>query len=152
MPTLTAPKISIVAIEDDAAQARWLKRILCNLAPDDAEVTVFTDARAAHAHFSVEWTDIIVTDLDMPGVDGLDLIRQAKRLNPWVQSLIITAYSTSAAIVTAGDIGAADYLVKPAGEEEIEEIVTQAIARLRRWRRSLSDTLWRCRNTILTEK
>ena len=151
MPSIAAPKISIVTIEDDPAQARWINRILSKFVPEDVELTSFTDARAAHAHLSDVWTDIVVTDLDMPEVDGLELIRQAKRLNPWVQSLILTAYSTSSALVTAGDIGAADYLVKPVSEGEIEEIVQQAISRLRRWRRSLSDTLWRCRNTILTE-
>jgi YesN/AraC family two-component response regulator len=50
--------------------------------------------------------------------------------------------------VTAGDIGTADYLVKPVSEEQIQEIVQQAIARLRRWRRSLSDTLWRTRSAV----
>lgn len=148
MSNLTAPKISILAVDDDAAQARWLSRILSKIEQDDVELTLFTDARAAHAHVSDEWVDIIVTDLDMPDVDGLELVRQAKKLNPWVQSLIITAYSTSAALVTAGDIGAADYLVKPVSEGQIQEIVQQAIARLRRWRRSLSDTLWRTRNAV----
>ncbi|BBO35215.1 response regulator [Lacipirellula parvula] len=148
MPSLSPPRISIVTIEDDPAQARWINRVLSNFVPEDVELTSFTDARAAHAHLSEVWTDIVVTDLDMPDVDGLELIRQAKRLNPWVQSLILTAYSTSSALVTAGDIGAADYLVKPVGEGEIEEIVQQSISRLRRWRRSLSDTLWRSRHAI----
>ena len=151
MPSLSPPRISIVTIEDDPAQARWINKLLSNCVPEDVDLTSFTDARAAHAHLSEVLTDIVVTDLDMPDVNGIELIRQAKLLNPWVQSLILTAYSTSSALVTAGDIGAADYLVKPAKEDEIQEIVQQAISRLRRWRRSISDTLWRCRNAVPAE-
>lgn len=146
MPTLTVPRITVMVVDDDAAQARWLAHIVGQLIPEDADLVTLTDSCAAHRHVCESWVDIIITDLDMPSVDGLELIRQAKRLNPWLQSLIVTAASTTSALIAAGDIGAADYLVKPVREDEVSELLRQAIARLRRWRASLADTLWRCRS------
>lgn len=148
MSKLTPSKISIVAVEDDAAQARLLSRALAYFENADTELHVYSDPVAAYSHVSAKWVDIVITDLDMPEVDGLAIVRQAKKFNPWVQSLVITAYSTSTALVSAGDIGAADYLVKPVSEEEIQELVSLAIARLRRWTKSLSLTLGRTTNAV----
>jgi DNA-binding NtrC family response regulator len=146
MLTTTVPRISVLIVEDDPAQARWLTRVLTRHAPEDVDIQTYTDACEAHAHLREHWTDVLISDLDMPGADGIELVRQAKQLNPWVQSLVLTAASTSSALMNAGDIGATDYLVKPVGEELLAELLDQSVNRLRRWRQSLSVTLLRSRS------
>jgi DNA-binding NtrC family response regulator len=72
---------------------------------------------------------ILLVDLKMPGMDGLQVLEEAKKLRPDVSAVIMTAYATVDTAVTAMKIGAYDYLVKPFDPEElslmIEKIVSQ---------------------------
>ena len=145
MLATTAPRISVLIVEDDHAQARWLKHVLTRNAPDDIDFQIYTDGCEALAYLRDNWVDVLISDLDMPGANGIELIHQAKQLNPWIQSLVITAASTSSALVAAGDVGATDYLVKPVSGDLLTELLHQSADRLRRWRQSLSETLMRSR-------
>jgi DNA-binding NtrC family response regulator len=77
----------------------------------------------------------------MPKVDGLTLVRRAREFNPRVQAVILTAASTSAALVDAGDIGVADYLLKPVDMQTVAGLIEQAAERVDRWRRALLGTI-----------
>lgn len=145
MLTTPVARTSVLIVEDDPAQSRWLTHAITRNAPDDVEVQTYIDANEAHDYLRDNWVDILITDLDMPEFSGIDLIRRAKQLNPWIQSLVLTAASTSSALVTAGDVGATDYLVKPVKEELLADILQQSVNRLHRWRQSLSETLTRSR-------
>ena len=57
--------------------------------------------------------DLLITDLRMPGVDGLTVIREARRLKADLPVIIITGYSTEASAIEAIDIGVQGYLTKP---------------------------------------
>ena len=84
----------------------------------------------------------------MPGIDGIELLRHAKRRSAFTQVLFLTGHSNSDAILQALELGATDYLLKPAKHEELLEIVSQAHNRRRRWCRALSETL---RNRVVQE-
>jgi DNA-binding NtrC family response regulator len=71
--------------------------------------------------------DIIITDLKMPGIDGLELLRYVKRLHPGIEVIIMTAYGTVETAVNAMKEGAYDYVVKPFSPEEIDMIVRKII-------------------------
>jgi DNA-binding NtrC family response regulator len=134
-------KINVVFVEDDLAQANWVSRLLVGRLPEGVELLTFTDSSAASAHLGEEWVDVIITDLDMPKVDGLTLVRRAREFNPRVQAVILTAASTSAALVDAGDIGVADYLLKPVDIQTVAGLIEQAAERVDRWRRALLGTI-----------
>jgi CheY-like chemotaxis protein len=57
--------------------------------------------------------DLLITDLKMPGMDGLTLIREARQLTPALPVVIITAYSTEASAIEAINLGVIGYLTKP---------------------------------------
>ena len=57
--------------------------------------------------------DLLITDLKMPGMDGLTLIREARRLSPQLPVVIITAYSTEASAIESVNLGVNGYLTKP---------------------------------------
>jgi two-component system response regulator AtoC len=57
--------------------------------------------------------DLLITDLRMPGVDGLTLIREAKRMKPSLPVIIITGFSNEATAIDAVNLGVAGYLTKP---------------------------------------
>jgi len=82
----------------------------------------------------------LVTDLEMPGVNGLELLRCAKRKNPCTQVLFVTGHSTLEALTDALELGATDYLLKPLDQTELIELIEDAEKRLWRWRQALSGT------------
>lgn len=145
MVTATTPRPQLVVVEDDPAQAKLLSHVLRAEVTGDFELVIFTDAESAAAHFEHAWVDILITDLDMPMINGLELVKIARQHNRWVQSLLITAVSTSSSLIEAGDLGVTDYLLKPVDRVLLVRLVHQSLDRLERWQDALSGTLRRCR-------
>ena len=74
-----------------------------------------------------ERPDLILTDLRMPGMDGLGLLRAVKRLSPATPVVIFTAYASDAAARDAAEAGAVGFLVKPFTGAELLQTVQQAL-------------------------
>ena len=77
------------------------------------DVETAPDGRAAVTRLRAATYDPLVTDLRLPGMDGLALIREARRLAPTLPVIIITAYSTEASAIDAINLGVQGYLTKP---------------------------------------
>jgi DNA-binding NtrC family response regulator len=71
---------------------------------------------------------VVITDLRMPGMDGLELIRQLRRLRPRLPVLLMTAHGTTETAIEATKLGAYDYLLKPFEMEELLELTARAVA------------------------
>jgi DNA-binding response OmpR family regulator len=72
---------------------------------------------------------LILLDLHMPGVDGMEVLRQVREIRPEIQIIIITAYGTVDRAVEALKLGAVDFIQKPFVPEEIREVVARVIDR-----------------------
>jgi excisionase family DNA binding protein len=100
-----------VLVVDDEASIRDLLTKTLMLADYDVESA--PDGRAALGRLRSGGFDLLITDLKMPGVDGMMLVREAKRLLPSLPVIIITAHSTEASAIEAIDLGVHGYLTKP---------------------------------------
>jgi excisionase family DNA binding protein len=100
-----------VLVVDDEASIRDLLAKTLALAEYDVETA--PDGRAAIERMRVGSYDLLIADLKMPGVDGLTLIREAKRLKADMPVIIITGYSTESSAIDAVNLGVAGYLTKP---------------------------------------
>jgi excisionase family DNA binding protein len=105
------PRRPRVLVVDDEASIRDL--LAKTLALADYDVDASPDGRAAIARLRAQNYDLLITDLKMPGMDGLTLIREARRLAPTLPVVIITAYSTEASAIEALNLGVYGYLTKP---------------------------------------
>ncbi len=91
------------------------------------QVREFASAESAFQHL-VEIdsnVDIIITDLKMPGIDGLEFLRKIKQINPEIYVLLMTAHGSIQTAVKAMQLGAYDYLVKPFNIDELLLIINR---------------------------
>ncbi len=77
-----------------------------------------------------EFFDLLITDIKMPGMSGIELLKEAKRLQPHLLVIIITGYATLESAIEALKEGAYDYIRKPFSLEELRVSVDNACARI----------------------
>ena len=146
--------VQLLVVDDDPSIVRLLKEIIERQFENQIELTSLTDPKEARRRIEGQIVDILVTDLEMPGVNGLELGRCAKRRNACTQVLFMTGHSTLVALTDALEMGASDYLLKPLDQEQLVKLVGDAQERLLRWRKALAGTLLRTareRQTASTE-
>jgi excisionase family DNA binding protein len=114
-----------VLVVDDEASIRDL--LAKTLALADYEVEVAADGRSALERLRMYTYDLLIADLKMPGVDGLTVIREAKRLNTGLPVLIITGYSSESSAIEALNLGVAGYLTKPFRVSKVLEAAAKAL-------------------------
>ena len=107
---------------------------LCNDIAEDLELERYTvercyDGEEAWERILVDSYDLVILDLNLPGMDGLDILRAARREKPELRVLILSARSSLSDKVTGLDLGADDYLTKPFELEELEARVRSLLRR-----------------------
>ena len=100
-----------VLVADDEGSIRDL--LAKTLALAEYDVDPVPDGQSALARLRARPYDLLITDLKMPGMDGLALIREVRRMAPALPVIIITAYSTEASAIEAINLGVTGYLTKP---------------------------------------
>jgi nitrogen regulation protein NR(I) len=112
-------------VVDDEAN---LRRVLtAQLSRDGYEVHTAPDGEAGLALLREHHIDLVITDLRMPKMDGLELLRQALRGDPQLPVVILTAHGTVDNAVEALKTGAFDYITKPFDQAEVRTIVKKAL-------------------------
>src|SRR5213592_1745817 len=100
-----------VLVVDDEASIRDL--LSKTLALAEYDVDVAADGRSALERMRMYPYDLLIADLKMPGMDGLTVIREAKRYKGDLPVIIITGFSTESSAIEAVNLGVAGYLTKP---------------------------------------
>ena len=113
------------AIVEDDAEIRELLRATLGRTEQVKVVGAFADASAFLAKLPALEVDVVLMDINMPGMNGIDCIREAKPLAPAVQYLVLTVFENPAYIFQALCAGATGYLVKNSDPEEIIEAVKE---------------------------
>ncbi len=113
-PSRSAPQGNArprVLVVDDEASIRDL--LAKTLALAEYDVDVAPDGRSALERMRLYPYDLLIADLKMPGMDGLTVIREAKRYKADLPVIIITGFSTESSAIEAVNLGVAGYLTKP---------------------------------------
>ena len=128
MHTRTGPNIKILIVDDDKVVAD----VLGDLVSENGESTVDVcyDGLSAIETIQKNLYDLLIVDLVMPRVGGLDLLKYAKKVNPDIIVVIITGYASLETAIMAIKEGAYDYIRKPCNLEEIKIVVKNAIDRI----------------------
>lgn len=102
--------IRVMIADDEPAMLEWLSVLL---EQKGYEVSIAVSAAKALESASGRVPDVAVVDLRMPGMDGIDLLAELRKLNPELVGIVMTAFSSIETAVRAMREGAADYLIKP---------------------------------------
>jgi len=117
-------KTQILVVDDEAN----LRRVLAaQLGRDGYEVHTAEDGEAGLAFLKEHHIDLVITDLRMPKVDGMDFLRASLRDDPSRPVVMITAYGTVDNAVEALKTGAFDYITKPFDQNEVRVVVKKAL-------------------------
>lgn len=117
----------ILVVDDEEGIREFVR---ATLEADGHDVAVAEDGEAGAAQVRQRGFDLLITDLRMPGLSGMALLKQARDLQPEMQAIVLTAYGTVESAVEAMRAGAYDYLQKPlASPAELRLLVGRALER-----------------------
>jgi DNA-binding NtrC family response regulator len=133
-------KPSILVVEDEAKMRRLLE---LELADQDFRAQTVADAETALKLLNTNQFDLIVTDLKLPGMSGMEFLQAVKRANAAIPIIIMTAFGTVESAVEAMKIGASDYVLKPFSLAELVLVIRKELDshQLREENRSLREAL-----------
>jgi len=117
---------TLLVADDDPGLRESLERTLTR---EGYRVVLASDGRAALERVQAGGVDLIVTDLKMPGLTGLELLRAAKAIMPDVDVILLTAFGTVEEAVKAMKDGAYDFLTKPFRREQLIKLIDKALER-----------------------
>lgn len=118
----------VVLVDDDASLREVLTFAIEELGH---EVSAHSGGESALAEIAIQIPDVVVTDLKMPGIDGMEVLRRVRSTLPATPVIILTAFGTIEDAVEAMKEGAHHYLTKPYRREELRVAIEQALERRR---------------------
>lgn len=130
-------KVRILVVDDEKDITDLLVRHFRFIGYDIVGVN---DAAAAIKMVEDENFNIVITDIMMPGMDGIELLKRIKQYNGAIQVIMITGYVTMFNILAAMRGGAETVFFKPIKDlEKMEETIRQCIARIQMWQKILKE-------------
>ncbi len=121
---MTPAETTLLVVEDDRSNLESLERLLSK---EEYRVLTAPDARVALELLRKQRAHIVVTDLMMPGLSGLDLLKAIKAVAPETEVILMTAYGTVETAVEAMRAGAYDFVEKPLKRMQILKTVSKAM-------------------------
>ena len=115
----------IFFVDDEASIRETVRRTLNG---PDIDVSCFASANDCLKHLRSKKCDLLITDVRMPGMDGLELIGHARRIVPWIAVLVVSGYGDIPMAVRALKAGAADFLEKPLTKQGLLSAIESALA------------------------
>jgi excisionase family DNA binding protein len=116
----------ILLVDDEESIRKLLSRMLES--SYDVESAADGEAAIRLLHQPDAHYDLLISDLNMPDMDGLTLIREAQRINPTLAAIVITGYSTESSAIEALNLGVTGYLTKPFGTTQVLAAAAKALS------------------------
>jgi two-component system response regulator HydG len=119
-----APRARILVVDDEATARRALTTLLTD---DGFEVDSAASGAEALEKIAAAPPDILLTDVRMPGIDGIELLTQARTLDPSLAVVVMTAFGTVKDAVRAMRAGAEHYITKPVDLDELSLVIARVL-------------------------
>lgn len=114
----------LLIVEDEDTLCESLQRVFIH---DGYEVDRAEGAESAFKLLQYRSYDLIITDIILPGISGIELLTRYRKTNPSQKVIVITAYATLATAVESIKAGACDFIIKPLMHDEMKKAVRNAL-------------------------
>lgn len=114
----------LLVVDDESIVGKRLKQVFSKIG---FEVETYTEAAPAMAAMAKKPFDIVVTDLKMDGMDGMEVLKQVRGMNPRTQVIIITGYASPETAELAQQQGVFEFLAKPFRLDELKQVIYRAL-------------------------
>ncbi|RME64920.1 MAG: response regulator, partial [Nitrospirae bacterium] len=111
--------LNVMVVDDDLRMCQLIEELI---GKKGIRLSAYTEPQKAMKAMSEVQPDIVITDLMMPEIDGMAILRKAKEKNPDTTVIVITGYGTVGSAVEAMKTGAYDYIEKPFEPEEFQMV------------------------------
>ena len=118
--------LKVFFVDDEATMRTTIADTLSKLGYD---VTCFANAKNCLAEVEQTGCNLLISDVKIPGMDGLELLSRIKRIAPWIPVILITGYGNIQMAVYATKIGAADFIEKPFNRAAFVEKIKATLSR-----------------------
>jgi DNA-binding NtrC family response regulator len=114
----------VLVVDDDRIVGQSFDRVLTE---KGYEVNTAMDGEEALKKVGSDGYDLVFTDIKMPGMDGLEVAKRIKEMNPWLPVVVVTGYGTADNEARAEEIGVSGFLRKPLSPDVIEWITDKTL-------------------------
>jgi DNA-binding NtrC family response regulator len=133
-PTDPTKHLPILFVDDDSIAHKVIDRHL-----EGWDVHHVYSAEDALELMEKNDISIVITDIFMENIDGIELTKKIKMISSTIQVIIVTGASDTINLINALDVGANDFLIKPLQKEKLLEALEIAEAKIKRWKNALKD-------------
>ncbi|MBU0664821.1 MAG: response regulator [Proteobacteria bacterium] len=116
--------VRLLVVDDEPIIGKRLRQVFSKMG---FEIETYTEATAAMAAMAAKPFDIVVTDLKMDGMDGMEVLRRVRIMNPHTQVIIITGYASSETAELARRQGVFEFLAKPFRLDDLKQVIVRAL-------------------------
>jgi two-component system response regulator (stage 0 sporulation protein F) len=120
-------RFSVLIVDDDLEMGRLIKKVLDR---EDYTVQMAVNASEGLLELQRKKFDLVISDFRMPGMTGIDLIREAKKIAPKTQLILITAFGDVQTYLDAMGAGAFEYINKPIKMSDLMTVIRKVSAAL----------------------
>ena len=118
---MTDSRPTLLAIHDEPGMLALVEEFACDM---NFRVLCHSEGRDALAHISRVRPDVVLVDLQMPEVNGVDVLRAIREIDPSCAVVLMTGHSSLASAIEAVRLGALDYLTKPLDFDRLRGLLT----------------------------
>jgi DNA-binding NtrC family response regulator len=119
-------KIRVLLVDDEE---EFVETLAQRLEVREFDVTTALNGADALERLKDKEIDLVILDLQMPGEDGISVLRKIKELKPLVEVIMLTGHATVETAIEGMKLGAFDFLIKPTETEELVEKINRAFGR-----------------------
>lgn len=122
--TIMTEAAKVLVVDDEEVVGRSFDRVLSE---KGYSVSMAMDGEEALKKIGTNGYDLVFTDIKMPGMDGIEVARRVKEMNPWLPVVVVTGYGSMENEARAQEVGVSGFLRKPLSPEVIEWITQKTL-------------------------
>ena len=135
-PEISTPRTPILFVDDEP-----MAHVIMQSHLEGWNLKSAYSAEEALKILEKEHIPIVITDISMPGMDGIEFLREIRKTRGMIQVIIVTATNRVEDLINAFEAGATDFLLKPLKKDDIKDALNNILTKINRWKLTMKSLL-----------